>query len=74
MAKKKKRSGWLLTWAPTRIPIELWMRWTAFCLTVFGWRWAYFWARWIARVAWVVMGKLRRYALRNVDLCFPELP
>ena len=74
MAKKKKRSGRVLTWAPTRIPIELVMRWTAFWLTVFGWRWAYFWGRWVARLGWLLMGKLRRYALRNVDLCLPELP
>ncbi|MCA8917140.1 MAG: hypothetical protein KDB90_17250 [Planctomycetes bacterium] len=72
--KKKKRGPNLLEWAPTRICIELWMRWTAFWLTIFGWRWAYFWARWIARVGWLLMGKLRGYALRNVDLCLPHLP
>ncbi|MCB9894839.1 MAG: hypothetical protein H6839_10340 [Planctomycetes bacterium] len=76
MAKKKKKKNGrnLLEWAPTRIPIELLMRWYAFWLTVFGWRWAYFWARWIARIGWLVMGKLRGYALRNVDLCLPQLP
>jgi KDO2-lipid IV(A) lauroyltransferase len=74
MAKKKKDrlSSRLLTWAPTRILIELAMRWTAFWLTVFGWRWAYFWARWVARLAWPFMGRLRQYSLRNLELCFPE--
>ena len=72
--KKKKRGPFLLEWAPTRILIELSMRWIAFWLTIFGWRWAYFWARWVARIGWPVMGKLRKYALRNVDLCLPELP
>ncbi|MCA8910200.1 MAG: hypothetical protein KDB82_00725 [Planctomycetes bacterium] len=73
--KKKKRLGSkLLVWAPSRILIELWMRVVAFELTVFGHRWAYFWARIISAVAWVLMARLRKYALRNVDLCFPDKP
>ena len=72
--KKKHLSRKLMVWGPTRVLIELAMRWQAFWLTVFGWRWAYFWARWIARIGWPMMGKLRKYALRNVDLCLPELP
>lgn len=73
---KKQKSGLarkVLNWAPTRIAIELYMRCTAFWLTVFGWRWAYFWARWVARIGWLFMAKLRKYAIRNMDLCFPEL-
>lgn len=62
-----------MEWGPTRLVIELVMRWHAFWLTVFGHRWAYFWARVIARFGWALMRKLRGYALRNVDLCFPDL-
>ena len=70
--KKKRLGRRLMEWGPTRIPIELAMRWQAFWLTVFGHRWAYFWARVLARVGWALMPKLRGYALRNVDLCFPD--
>ncbi|MBZ0138029.1 MAG: hypothetical protein K8I27_16860 [Planctomycetes bacterium] len=63
----------VLTWAPTRVALELCMRWTAFWLTVFGRRWAYFWGRWIARLGWLLLARLRKYSLRNLDLCLPEL-
>jgi KDO2-lipid IV(A) lauroyltransferase len=72
MANKANLRRSALTWAPTRIAIEVIMRWYAFWLTAFGWRWAYFWARWVARIAWMFMGRLREYSLRNLDLCFPE--
>lgn len=73
--KKKNRLGKrLLVWGPSRILLELWMRVIAFELTVFGHRWAYFWARVIAAIGWTAMSRQRGYALRNVDLCLPELP
>ncbi|MCA8935984.1 MAG: hypothetical protein KDB68_07235 [Planctomycetes bacterium] len=73
--KKKNRFGKrVLTWGPTRVLLELWMRIVAFQFTVFGHRWAYFWARVVAAFGWLAMSRLRKYALRNVDLCLPELP
>ncbi len=72
--KQKKRKRYMLDQSWVRVPVELAMRWHAFWITLFGWRWAYFWARWVARVGWVVLGKQRGYALRNLELCFPEMP
>jgi KDO2-lipid IV(A) lauroyltransferase len=70
-SKKPKRKH-VLDRAIIRVPVELLMRWCAFWLTVFGPRWAYWWARRAASLAWGLMPKLRGISLRNVDLCFPE--
>lgn len=63
-----------MAWAPTRLLIELWLRMAGFCITLFGPRWAYFWARVACALGWVILGRLRGVALRNVDLCLPEKP
>ncbi|MEE9311040.1 MAG: hypothetical protein V3V10_01385 [Planctomycetota bacterium] len=66
----KKKSGKHMPW-PLRIPLELFLRITAFWMTLFGPAWAYWWARRLATFAWVVLPH-RKIAIRNVNLCFPE--
>jgi KDO2-lipid IV(A) lauroyltransferase len=73
--KKKKRLGSrLLQWGPTRVCVEIFLWVLRFELTVFGHRWAYFWARVYAAIGWLLLKRLRQVALRNVDLCFPDMP
>ncbi|MBE7492256.1 MAG: hypothetical protein HS108_10935 [Planctomycetes bacterium] len=72
--KRKRFGSRLLAWWPVRVFVEVWLRLAAFGATVFGPRWAYFWARVVAWLAWVFLRRLRFTALRNVDLCFPERP
>jgi Kdo2-lipid IVA lauroyltransferase/acyltransferase len=72
--KPRKIGRLLMSWAPTRVVIELVLRVVMFGVTVFGHRWAYFWARVFATLGWLVMRRLRLTALRNVDLCFPDKP
>ncbi|MBK8206565.1 MAG: hypothetical protein IPK87_07165 [Planctomycetes bacterium] len=72
MKKNKPKRRHALDRAIVRVPVELAMRWCAFWWTVFGPAWAYFWARRVASLGWLLMPKLRGYSLRNVDLCFPE--
>jgi Kdo2-lipid IVA lauroyltransferase/acyltransferase len=57
-----------------RVPVELALRVMVFCTTCFGHRWAYWWARRIAWIGWTLMPRLRGVALRNVDLCLPDMP
>jgi Kdo2-lipid IVA lauroyltransferase/acyltransferase len=73
--KKPRTAGRvLLSWGPSRGAVELSLRAVMFCVTAFGHRWAYFWARVLATAGWVCMRRLRQTALRNVDLCFPDKP
>lgn len=72
--KKRRFSSRLLAWWPTRVVFEVWLFCAIFIVTLFGPRWAYFWARMGARLVWILAGRLRGTALRNVDLCLPELP
>jgi KDO2-lipid IV(A) lauroyltransferase len=72
--KKRRLSSRLLAWAPARILGECWLFCAIFFVTVFGHRWAYFWVRVYASLVWVLARRLRGTALRNVDLCLPELP
>lgn len=72
--KKKRFGSRLLAWGPVRVFMELWLRMAAFCATLFGPGWAYFWARVVAWFAWMFLRRLRLTSLRNVDLCFPEKP
>jgi hypothetical protein len=39
----------------------------------FGIGWAFWWARRAAWVMWTFMPRLRNTALRNIDMCLPEL-
>lgn len=72
--KRKKSLGTrLLQWPASRVLIELYLRLLAFWVTLFGPAWAYFWARWAALLGWLFLRRLRSVALRNVDLCLPEL-
>lgn len=77
-AKKKPKRNTLIrrlfAWAPTRALIELQLRLTVFALTALGPAWAYFWGRRMAGLGWLLMPRLRNVALRNLDLCLPELP
>ncbi|MCC6575168.1 MAG: hypothetical protein IT462_15435 [Planctomycetes bacterium] len=71
--KKRRRTGaWVFHFWPTRLIVELYLRVFAFSLTLFGHRWAYWWARRLAALAWLVLPKLRNIALRNLELCFPQ--
>jgi Kdo2-lipid IVA lauroyltransferase/acyltransferase len=70
--KSAKLSRRVFQWAPTRVLMELPLRVFMFAVTVFGHRWAYFWARRAAGVGWHCLRRRRQTALRNVDLCFPE--
>ncbi|MBX3461080.1 MAG: hypothetical protein KF696_14130 [Planctomycetes bacterium] len=73
MDEQNQKGVHFLDRAVVRVPIELAMRWCALWWTIFGWRWAYFWARWAARIGWLLMPKVRGYSLRNVDLCLHDL-
>ncbi|MBZ0138122.1 MAG: hypothetical protein K8I27_17330 [Planctomycetes bacterium] len=75
MAKKRKRKSFgakLLNWAPSRFAANQLLNAVAFALTIFGPGWAYWWARRAAGLTWYGMPRLRRTALRNLDLCLPE--
>jgi KDO2-lipid IV(A) lauroyltransferase len=74
--KKKRRTlaRRVLDWPPTRFLVELHLRVAVFCVLMFGPRWAYFWGRRFAGLGWCLMPRLRKIALRNVDLCLPQLP
>lgn len=77
MAKKLKRKSFgakLISWAPSRVIVSLLLNAVVFGLTVPGPRWAYWWARRAATLTWYIMPRLRRTALRNLDLCLPEKP
>ncbi|MCC6464458.1 MAG: hypothetical protein IT463_03850 [Planctomycetes bacterium] len=74
-APRKKRLGSrLLVFTPTRVLIELYMRLLALWVTLPGPGWAYWWARRAAALGWLLLPRLRKVALRNLDLCFPEKP
>lgn len=73
MAEKKaakNKSGKHMPW-PLRIPLEIFLRITAFWMTAFGPAWAYWWARRLATFAWIVLPH-RKIAIRNLELCFPD--
>ncbi|GIK52012.1 MAG: Lipid A biosynthesis lauroyltransferase [Planctomycetes bacterium] len=71
--RKKSRSRKLQTFWLTRWPLEAFLWVGAQFIFSFGWRWAYFWARRIAWIMWVFMARQRAIALRNIELCLPEL-
>ncbi|MCC6575167.1 MAG: hypothetical protein IT462_15430 [Planctomycetes bacterium] len=70
--KKRRLGAKFLSWAPTRIGTELFMRWMAFWFLIFGHRWTYFWARRVAWFGWYFGGRIKGVTLRNLELCFPE--
>jgi KDO2-lipid IV(A) lauroyltransferase len=70
--KRKSIGARLLNWGPSRLGANLLVAAGVFCVTVFGPRWAYWWARRAATLTWLGMSRLRGTALRNLDLCFPE--
>ncbi len=74
-AKTKKRSfsKRLLGFAPARWLIQAWLWLAVQFMFSFGPAFAYFWARRVGWLMWVLLGKQRYMALRNVDLCLPEL-
>jgi KDO2-lipid IV(A) lauroyltransferase len=61
----------LRTW-PIRITLEATLWVLAAIMTRFGTRAAYWWARRFASVAWTFLPRIRRTAIRNLDLCLPE--
>ena len=71
--KKQKLGRRLLTWWPSRLLIEFWVWSIATFMTLPGPRWAYFWARVMAHIGWVLLPGVRGVILRNIDLCLPEL-
>jgi len=72
--KKKRLGSRLLASWPLRVFTEFWLRFAAFGATLFGPRWAYFWARFVSWFGWTFMARLRNTSLRNVDLCFADKP
>lgn len=75
LGKKRKRTSIgtkILNWAPSRFVASVALNIFVFCLTMFGPRWAYWWARRAATFVWYLMPRLARTAVRNLDLCFPE--
>lgn len=57
-----------------RVFIEFNMWLASLLMFSFGTRWGYFCARRAAWFVWTFMPRLRNTALRNVDMCLPELP
>jgi Kdo2-lipid IVA lauroyltransferase/acyltransferase len=70
--KKRTFGDKLLRWAPSRFGANVLLNTVVFGLTMFGPRWAYWWARRAASLTWWLGPRLRGTALRNVDLCLPE--
>lgn len=74
--KKKKRRGTLKRLsnsAPVRWIADLGVEWVAFWVVLCGPRVSYFAARILGALLWIFARRLRGVALRNVDLCLPEL-
>ncbi len=73
--KKKRRRLFkrLMAFAPLRWLVQGYLWLLVQCVFSFGPAWAYFWARRIGAVMWLVLRKKRNMTLRNVDLCLPEL-
>lgn len=71
--RKQKLGRRLLTWWPSRVLIEFWVWSIATFMMLPGPRWAYFWARVVARIGWALLPRVRGVILRNIDLCLPEL-
>lgn len=75
LSTKRKRTSIgtkILNWAPSRLVASLSLNLFVFGLTLFGPRWAYWWARRAATFVWYLMPRLARTAVRNIDLCLPE--
>lgn len=53
------------------VEFNLWV--ASLLIFSFGIGWAYWWARRFAWVMWTFMPRLRNTALRNIDMCLPEL-
>ncbi len=70
--KRKRLGSRFLSWGPSRALAECGLTLAVFGITIFGHRWAYFWARRAAGIGWHMLSRLRGVALRNVDLCLPE--